>query len=120
MKRFFNFLALFGSMSTLICCALPALFVTLGLGATFAGFLHYFPQLIWFSENKGLVFGVGGFFLILAAISQYRARFEPCPIDPKLAAACEKSRKWSKRILIFSSGLYGLGGFFAFIAPHLV
>ena len=45
-------LTLLASTSTLICCALPALFVTLGAGATFASIVSAFPQLIIISHYK--------------------------------------------------------------------
>ena len=40
--------SLFTSFSTLICCALPALLVSIGAGATLAGIISNFPQLIFF------------------------------------------------------------------------
>ena len=45
-------ITLFASSSTLICCALPALFVLLGAGATFASLVNFFPQLIIISQYK--------------------------------------------------------------------
>ena len=57
-NKFFSWLGLFSSFGTLICCAIPSTLVLLGFGATLASFLGNFPQLIWLSENKGLVFGV--------------------------------------------------------------
>lgn len=110
-------MALFGSAGTLVCCALPALFVSLGLGAAFAGLVGTVPQLVWFSENKNPVFGVAGVLIAVSSVLQYRARNAPCPIDPELARICTSSRKWSKRILIFSVAAYLTGAFFAFIAP---
>jgi hypothetical protein len=75
-----NTLALFGSFSTLICCALPALFVTLGAGATLAGLVSHVPQLIWLSEHKIALFVFSGALLIIAGIARYRTRNAPCPI----------------------------------------
>ena len=45
-------LTLLASTSTLICCALPALFVTLGAGATFASMVNAFPHLVIISHYK--------------------------------------------------------------------
>ena len=45
-------LSLFASAGTLVCCALPALFVTLGAGAALAGLVGEFPQLVWLSTYK--------------------------------------------------------------------
>ena len=47
-----NFVSLFASSSTLICCALPAIFVALGAGASFASLVSTFPFLIVLSQYK--------------------------------------------------------------------
>lgn len=112
---FVSFFSLFTSMSTLICCALPALLVSLGLGATMVGLVSTFPQLIWLSEHKWLVFGLSAVMLSLSAFMQYRARFLPCPIDPDAARACTRARKVSSRITIFSIVVWVIGFTFAVI-----
>ncbi|MCB0391632.1 MAG: hypothetical protein KDD58_10080 [Bdellovibrionales bacterium] len=117
MRGFSSWLSLFASTSTLLCCALPSLLVVLGMGATMAGLVSAVPQLIWLSQHKVWIFGGSALMLILAIYLQYRARFEPCPTDPLLAKACDRSRKWSFIILLISCGLWLIGAFFAFIAP---
>jgi len=87
------------------------------MGATMAGLVTAVPQIIWLSQHKTLVFIGSGVMLALAGYMQYQARFEPCPIDPVQAQACDTSRKWSLRILIFSVFIWSVGAFFAFIAP---
>ena len=109
MKKVTAFFSLFGSMSTLICCALPALFVSLGAGATFASLLGHVPQLIWVSEHKKGVFFFAGIMLLIGGIAQYRARNEPCPIDPKSAEACAVARRTSLVIYTFSVIIYLIG-----------
>src|SRR5665213_2891670 len=113
------FLTLFTSMSTLICCALPALFVTLGMGAAFAGLVTKVPQLIWISEHHLLVFGTGGIFLLVGGLLQWQARKLACPIDPKLAEACKTTRSWSPIVYFVSVAIYLVGAFFAFSGPLL-
>lgn len=120
MKRLLPFAALLGSLSTLVCCVLPALFVGFGMGAAFAGFIGAFPQLIWLSEHKGIVFGGAALLLAAAGWFQWRARYAACPTDPRLAEACRTTRSWSKWIFALSLGLYGLGAFFAFGLPLLM
>lgn len=115
--RLSSTLSLFTSFSTLICCALPALLVTLGAGATLATLLSHIPQLIWFSEHKLWVFGIAGLMLTLASYQQYRSRYLPCPTDPQLAMACNRQRKRSQVMLGISIAIYLLGIFFAYIAP---
>ncbi|MCB0394118.1 MAG: hypothetical protein KDD25_06145 [Bdellovibrionales bacterium] len=118
-EKWISFFALFTSTGTLICCALPALFVTLGMGATFAGLLGNVPQLIWFSENKNWVFAISGILIFSSALLQYRNRNAPCPIDSKLAAACIKGRKYSARTLGLSAVIWLIGAFFGFVAPYI-
>lgn len=110
-----SFFSLFTSMSTLICCALPALLVSIGLGATMVGLVGTFPSLIWLSENKLLVFSASFFMLAISSYMQYRARFLPCPIDPEAARACTSARVWSTRITIFSIIVWLIGAAFAFL-----
>jgi len=52
-------LSLFTSMGTLVCCALPALLLTLGMGATLAGFIGAVPWIPWVSDYKAYVFAAG-------------------------------------------------------------
>ena len=118
--KFANILSLFTSGSTLICCALPATLVAIGSAATLASLVSTFPQLIWISEHKLLVFGLAGAMLAIAGYLQWQARNAPCPADPKLAAVCTKTRKNALRIYWLSVGIYLVGAFFAFIAPYFV
>lgn len=112
-------LSIFTSSSTLICCALPALLVTLGAGATLAGLVSAVPQLVWLSLHKGLVFGLAGLMLAAAGALQYRARFAPCPADPRLAAACARTRRISLGVYGLSLAIYAVGVVFAFLLPLL-
>lgn len=114
-----SFFSLFTSMSTLVCCALPALFVSIGLGAAMMGLVTAFPALIWLSENKPLVFGGSFIMLAISAFMQYRAKSLPCPIDPDEARACTSARLWSKRITIFSIVVWSIGAGFAFLPSIL-
>lgn len=110
-----SFFSLFTSMSTLICCALPALLVSIGLGATMVGLVSTFPSLIWLSENKLPVFAGSFIMLSFSSYMQYRARFLPCPIDPNEARACTSARMWSKRVTIFSIVVWTIGATFALL-----
>lgn len=112
-------LSLFASAGTLICCALPALLVTLGLGATVAGFVVAVPWVTVLSEKKAYVFAGAGIMLALSAFMQWRAKNAPCPVDPLKAKACMRLRKASRLILIFSIFIYLIGFFFAFLAADI-
>lgn len=106
-------------MSTLVCCALPALFVALGAGATLAGIVVEVPGLIWISAHKEIVFSVAAFMLIAAGVLRYRARNDPCPVDPKQAKACMRLRRISAIIYWVSVVLALIGAYFAFLHIHL-
>lgn len=108
------------SSSTLVCCALPALLVALGAGATLAGLITAVPQLVWLSTHKGLVFGAAGVALAVAAAVHWRTRGLPCPADPALARACTRTRRASTVTLGAAVFLYGVGAAFAFVPPLLM
>lgn len=112
-----SLLSLFTSGSTLICCALPAVLVSIGAGAAMAGLVTTFPQIVWLSEHKVALFAIAGVMLLAAGVMQWRARSLPCPADPALAAACTRARKWSVAIYAFSLVMFVTGFFFAFLAP---
>jgi len=118
-KKILSFLTLFASLSTLICCALPALFVTLGLGASLASFLGNYPQLIWLSENKTVVFVFAGIMLVLTGAIRQRSISNSCPPDARLALVCKETKTASAWIFYFSVGVYLVGAFFAFVAPYV-
>lgn len=112
---FINYLTLFGSMSTLICCALPSLLVSLGMGAVLAGLASNVPGLIWISENKSMMFLFAGIMLLLNGFILWKNRNAPCPVDPKLRDACITGRRASKIIYYVSLAIYALGFLFAYV-----
>lgn len=117
MNRIAGYLTLFSSASTLICCALPALFVSLGLGAVLAGLVGNVPGLVWISENKTSVFVFASIMLAINGIWMWLNRNAPCPIDPHLRNICIRGRKFSKNLYFLSLTLFATGAFFAYIAP---
>ena len=112
-------LSLFASTSTLLCCALPALLITIGAGAVMAGLTAAVPGIMWLSANKGPLFIASGVLLSASALIQWRARNAPCPADPEQAAACNALRVLSRRILIGSLAVYVIGVFFAYLWPAI-
>lgn len=113
-------LALFASASTLICCALPALLITIGAGAVMAGLTANVPGLIWLTAHKAWIFAGAGAMLALAALVKWLTRNAPCPIDQRQARACMAMRRWGTVILIIAVIAYIIGGFFAFFAAELL
>ena len=112
-------LSLFTSVGTLVCCALPALFVTLGAGAALAGLVSNVPWLIALSEHKKWVFGIAGMLMLATGVLRFLNRNAPCPIDKDAALACTKLRKISAWMYWISVGIYATGFFFAFIAVRI-
>jgi hypothetical protein len=111
---------LFLSTGTLLCCALPALLVTLGLGAALAGLVTAVPQLVWFSEHKDAFFLFAALMQAAGGAMQWRARHLPCPADPALAAACMRTRRASLIVYAAALSIYAIGFFFAYLAIYLV
>ena len=113
------FLSLFTSTGTLICCALPALLVSLGAGAVMAGLIEAVPQITWLGRNKELVFAIAGGLLLASGAWQWHARSLPCPADKARAAACARARKISWIVWGLSVALFIIGAFFAFFAAAI-
>ncbi len=112
--------SLFASVSTLFCCALPALLVALGMGAVVAGLISNMPVLVWLSEQKKMVFVIAGILLALSGFSRFKgAQKATCPVDPVKAKACTLLKKISFIIFWIALGFYAIGLFFAFFAAKV-
>lgn len=118
-ERALGYLGLFTSMSTLLCCALPALLVSIGMGASMITLTNAIPQITWVGEHKAYVFSFAFLMLSISSVFAYVNRNAPCPIDPKLREACLSGRKYSKIVLILSWICLSVGFFFAFLAQLL-
>lgn len=117
-SKFISFFGLFTSFGTLLCCALPSTIVLLGFGASLAGFLSDFPQLIWLSDHKSIVFGLSFFMLGVSYLGQKYSQRLSCPIEQK--ANCEKSKEWSRYLFYLSFGINLIGAFYAFVLPRFL
>lgn len=118
-QRVIDLVTLLTSTSTLVCCAIPALLVTLGFGAVLAGAVSAVPQIVVLSEHKGFIFTLGAVMLILGGLIQRWQLNQPCPLDITLRDTCLRSRKNSLNLYFLSLGIYLIGAFFAFVAPLL-
>ena len=112
--------ALVTSISTLICCTLPAVMITLGMGAALSSLTSNVPQLIWLSERKPLVFGGSFVLLCLAWLVRYLTRNMPCPADPAQAKACVRLRALGGWVLYIGFGVWAVGAFSAFMLPKFL
>lgn len=113
-------ISLFTSLGTLVCCALPALLVSLGAGAVLAGLVSNFSILLLLSKYKMYVFSIASFLILISGYILWRTRNSPCPIDPIAARMCNKLRIISIYIYIFSVIILLVGVFFAFVASRLL
>jgi len=115
-----NFLSLFASSSTLICCALPALFIVLGAGASFANLIVIFPFLITLSKYKLLITLFAFFSILVGGYINYKTYFLPCPTDPNLGRVCMRTRKRSRLIYYISVIIFLFASIFTYIIPGVI
>lgn len=115
---FLEIITILSSFSTLLCCALPALLVSIGAGAVLASLVTAVPQLVWISEHKIPVFAFAGLMLAVSAFHSFRSRSAPCPVDPARAKSCLRLRRLSALVFGLSAVLYVIGFVFAFLIAH--
>lgn len=109
-----NYFSLFGSFSTLICCALPSVLVLLGMGSAVASLLSAAPWLVSLSRHKAWTFSIAGTLIACSFVMTYviapRLREgESCDADDP--TTCGEVGKAS-RVLLWASALIYSGGFF--------
>ena len=110
---------LLATTGTLLCCVLPAVLVSVGAGAVLVGLVSTFPQLVWLSEHKPLVFGIAAALLAVSGVLIWRARGLPCPADPIAARSCTRLRRLSAVVYAIALICFVIGGVFAFLLPAL-
>ena len=109
-----QYLSLFSSLGTLLCCALPSLLVLLGLGATVASVLSSALWLVALSRHRNLVFAVAG---ALIAMNIFYSRTvglkaAQCGIGDD---ACAKAARLNRVLLWISVTFYGIGFAMAYL-----
>jgi len=109
-------LLLFVSLPTLLCCALPIVLVSLGMGSVVASLYSNNLVLQWLGLNSPITFGVSAFILLIAAYFLFRSG-RACPTDPALAKACANAHKWNVRGFILATIAWCIGAITAFILP---
>ena len=115
-----NFFSLFASSSTLVCCALPAVFVAIGAGASFASLVSTFPFLITLSQYKIFITFFALVMLLIAGYANYRNFNLPCPADPEVGRLCMKTRKRSRVIYYVSAGIFIFATIFTYLVPRFL
>ena len=110
-----SMLALLASSGTLVCCALPIILVSVGLGSVVAALNVQWPFLSSLAEYKIWIFMVSGGLLLLSAWQLYATR-NTCPADPKLAVACAHIKKVTVSLFIVAGVFWVVGFIAAYIA----
>lgn len=113
-----DWLSLFSSFGTLLCCAIPSLLVALGMGATLVGLVGKFPQLVWLSEHKAWLFGSSLTLLFITFFVRRWADKQPCPIEAR--EACMRTKKWSGIVYWSAVAINVIGVLVTFVMPRLL
>jgi len=113
--RKWAWLILFTSSTTLVCCALPILLVSLGLGAVSASLFANLPFLVTLAQYKGWMFAGSGAVLILTGWLLFRSG-RACPIDPEVAELCASAYRWNTRFFWTSTAIWVIGFAAAYLA----
>ncbi len=113
--RTWTWVVLFTSSTTLVCCALPILLVSLGLGAVSASLFANLPILVTLAQYKGWMFTGSGAVMLLTAWLLFRSG-RVCPSDPGLAQLCERAHRWNTRFYWASVFIWLLGFAAAYLA----
>ena len=116
--RSWGWLVLFASFSTLLCCALPIILVSLGMGAVVASLAANLPILIVLSQHKIWMFLATAGILGLAGWSLFRPG-RSCPTDPELAERCKNVDKWNARFFWSAVVVWGIGFITAYLLPFI-
>lgn len=112
--RHWGWLVLLTSSTTLVCCVIPIVLVSLGMGAVVASLYGNLPFLTFLGIHKTWTFGITALILALAAWALYRPN-RTCPADYELAKACTSAHKWNLRSFWVSVFLWCLGFFSAYL-----
>ena len=119
-NRLLSYVALFSSLGTLLCCALPSLLVLLGLGATLASFLSAVPWLVTLARRREIVFIVSGvligsdFVYVYWLSPRLKAQGQACSIEDS-TTACDTATRVSRIALWVAAVIYAVGFFTAYL-----
>lgn len=120
MSKILAFFSLFGSLGTLLCCALPVTLVSLGMGASFASLTSSFPQINCLTQRKDALFIITAILLGFSFMVMKRSQSLACPIDTDQKAVCQVSKKVSTKLFWATVIIYFVGVIFSYILPYLL
>lgn len=112
-SRLAGFATLFTSMSTLLCCALPATVAMLAGGSAVIAMTSAFPWLIPLSRQKDWIFLVAGIMLLFNGILLFRPKGAvACAISG--GSGCEAAGRFTIVVFYFSTALVAIGAFISY------
>ena len=116
-KPWLMFSGFVASLTTLFCCALPIILVSLGLGSVMAGLLSHLPWLIWISEHA-IYFFILTF--ILLVISGYMIFYKPdsCTLDN--LKQCQSKQTYAKVIWLVTLIILIIGFIFKYLLIYFI
>lgn len=119
-EKVLSILTLFTSTGTLLCCALPALLVSLGMAAVVVSAVSTFPWLIPLTRHKEWVFLGAGAMIALNFYLVYRPQKQlACDVEAG-PSGCEVAGNWNRVVLWLSAVIYTVGLFMAYLALPLL
>lgn len=113
-QKALGWLALFASTGTLLCCALPILLVSIGMGAVVASLTSQFPVLVALASYESWMFGGSALILGIAAWVLWKSPVS-CPADPILAGRCKRAQTWNRSIFFLALAVWSVGFTAAFL-----
>lgn len=118
-EKIISFLSLFGSSTTLLCCALPATLSVIAGGAAVGSLISVFPWLITLSRYHNWIFFVAGILLLINGVFVFRPKGKAaCAVTG--GKGCQVAGGFSKEMFWISIVLYGIGLFFAYLYVPIV
>lgn len=112
--RKWGWLILLTSTTTLVCCVIPIVLVSLGFGTVVAAMYGKLPFLTFLGLHKEWTFALTALILLTAAWALYRPG-RACPTDPELAMACQSADKWNRRLFLAAMGIWIVSFFAAYL-----
>lgn len=111
--KIISFFALFGSTSTLLCCALPAALAAVAGGAAVGTMISAFPWLILLSRHKAWLFLGSGLLILFNVILVFRPKGKvACSIAG--GNGCEVAGSFQKWITWIAMAFYAISVFIAY------
>ncbi len=117
-QRVASVLALFTSMGTLICYALPVALATLAGGSAVFALTSAVPWLIPLSRQKNWIFPAAALLLAVNGILVFRPKGKvACAVTG--GNGCKAAGRFSKAVFFISAAILAVGVFFAYLLVPL-